>query len=332
MGVRLTVRSSWTTRADAQRPTFEFDHARVVVGRSAGSDVTLPHPSVSSTHATLTAEGAGYVLVDEGSTNGTRVNGKTVPAGRPKVLRAGDQIEIGGFSIEVAFGVAQPQSNELTSALVQQLLRASRDDGESLRPQLRVLNGELAGRVHPLPPPPSSTIVGRGDHCDLSLPDADASREHAEFVCAQTHVLVRDLRSKNGIEVDGAAVVETELRDRQEIVVGATRIAFEDPAPQVLREVLKEPVVKMTRLPVPVDPEPEAALPEASQRDIDTEDVPPISDASVDPALEQTPLAQDAPKAPAPPKEGTSGDLVVYILAGAVLAISLAGLTWLLWR
>jgi FHA domain/Domain of unknown function (DUF1707) len=66
---------------------------RVTIGRAPGSDCLLSDPSVSRRHAELRADGEGWVLVDVGSTNGTRLNGwrLTGPAG----VRAGDEVVFG---------------------------------------------------------------------------------------------------------------------------------------------------------------------------------------------------------------------------------------------
>ena len=48
-----------------------MDKERVTAGRAAVSDLVLTDKSVSSTHFSITAEDRGYLLRDEGSTNGT---------------------------------------------------------------------------------------------------------------------------------------------------------------------------------------------------------------------------------------------------------------------
>src|ERR1041385_3137921 len=49
------------------------------VGRDADSDVALAHdPTVSRVHARIMLEETGHVLYDEGSSNGTYVNGVLV--------------------------------------------------------------------------------------------------------------------------------------------------------------------------------------------------------------------------------------------------------------
>ncbi|MEM1416418.1 MAG: FHA domain-containing protein, partial [Myxococcota bacterium] len=125
MGVRLALRSSWTRADDDDPLVYEFDGPRVLIGRRADADVMLPHAAVSATHATLRVDGTGYVIVDEGSTNGTRVNGAALPPGRPKPLKSGDRIALGGYELRVALGpTAVGTSAERTAAFARRLLRA----------------------------------------------------------------------------------------------------------------------------------------------------------------------------------------------------------------
>ena len=64
----------------------------VVIGRTSTADVLLDMDSVSRTHATITRTSKGFVLRDQGSTNGTFVNEQPV---RERALRDGDQIRVG---------------------------------------------------------------------------------------------------------------------------------------------------------------------------------------------------------------------------------------------
>lgn len=65
----------------------------VTLGRDTGRDIVLADPMVSRRHATLRAEGGVWTITDEGSSNGTYVNGARVSA---QALRRGDRIRIGG--------------------------------------------------------------------------------------------------------------------------------------------------------------------------------------------------------------------------------------------
>jgi FhaA, N-terminal domain/FHA domain len=65
---------------------------RVVVGRSREADVVIQDPNVSRRHAELRREEGGWQVVDLGSTNGIKVNGRRVTNAH---LRPGDQVTIG---------------------------------------------------------------------------------------------------------------------------------------------------------------------------------------------------------------------------------------------
>src|SRR5687768_3991284 len=71
-------------------------------------------------------------------------------------------------------------------------------------------------------------IIGRAPTCDLPVFDPTISRRHAELVCDDSGVSLRDLGSSNGTFVNGARIETAEIgrascRERVEIsVVGAS--------------------------------------------------------------------------------------------------------------
>jgi len=65
---------------------------RVVIGRSREADIVLQDPNVSRRHAELRREDGAWQVVDLGSTNGIKVNGRRVDH---QPLRPGDQVTIG---------------------------------------------------------------------------------------------------------------------------------------------------------------------------------------------------------------------------------------------
>ena len=81
----------------------EVTKASVVLGRSREADVRVSDVNVSRRHAELRQEGAGYWIVDLGSTNGVEVNGKRIDRTR---VRDGDRIVLG--STEVVFERSLP--------------------------------------------------------------------------------------------------------------------------------------------------------------------------------------------------------------------------------
>ena len=323
MGVRLLVRSCWASRTDGDA-VYEFDQSRILVGRGRGADVRLPHRAVSVRHATIEHGPRGYSIVDHGTTNGTLVGGARIVPGRPKPLRDGDRIEIGGFSLvlEVGVPILRSTSSERTASLARRLVREALDEADpQLRPVLTVLNGPQEGEQLELPDPPSRLVLGRGEECDLVLADTDASREHAEIEVGLDGVWVRDLASKNGITVGDRVMKEKLLADREEIRVGNTVLRFEDPAGDRVEE-LEGTEDEAVQAPTWAQVEPAPEPTPAPEPDAVTDEEPPDGPDIDREAAKKRPSQARAPIAAA--------DLIIYVLASVVFALSVLGLVWLL--
>lgn len=72
------------------------------MGRSPQCAIPLSHPSVSREHARIVLQGAGAVISDLKSSNGTFVNGERVDQ---TALRPGDEIRLGQFTLRFAADV-----------------------------------------------------------------------------------------------------------------------------------------------------------------------------------------------------------------------------------
>lgn len=325
MGFRLVVRSLWSPESISEF-VYEFDQERVVIGRGKGADVCIPHQAVSGQHATIRSKGAGYVVQDDGSTNGTRVGSASLAPARPRALRNGDVIELGGFAIRFEGGrsVTLPTSVDRTAALARRILREALEAGGSSaqQPRLLVLNGPEEGQELIIPEPPTLLVVGRGPECDLRLSDADASREHAELERDLDGVLIRDLGSKNGLLINGRPARQRRLHDRDEIRIGATVIVLEDPDEAAVEETAAAPEREMAL------PEPVAASPPSSEAVAAGETVGDDAPAhrTDDDAREAAgSLARAGGR-----RSGAGADIFIYLLAAAVLAVSILGLVILL--
>ncbi len=323
MALRLVIRTSpeplgasgTSARSEAATPMPEaieygFDQERVVIGRGPGADVRVPHRSVSVVHAQLQAERDQYSVSDMGSTNGTYVNGQRISTDRPKRLVDGDLITVGSyvFAFHIGRSKAPLITAERTAELARRILRSQRGGAAaSSQPRLVVLNGPHTGASVETGDPPLRLLVGRSEQCQLQLSDANVSREHMEVTRDLEGVSIRNLDSANGVRWGERAVHERRLRDGDELVLGATRLLFEDPAEEWMKNLASEADVALAAPP---------ALP-----------LPPVDDG--------TPVA-DVPIAPAPVKRKKSAqptsfaDLVIYVFAAAVLALSVAGIAFLL--
>jgi adenylate cyclase len=88
--------------------SFELPPGRsVVVGRGVTSDVAIHDPTISRRHAELTAVSDGVLVRDLGSSNGTCINGRRVPAGR---LAPNDSVTFGKvvFQLESVRAPGEP--------------------------------------------------------------------------------------------------------------------------------------------------------------------------------------------------------------------------------
>jgi len=71
---------------------FSLTESIITVGRHPESNLVLADPNVSRNHAEIRPQGERYIVVDLGSTNGTRVNGVRVDQ---QVLQDGDDVAFG---------------------------------------------------------------------------------------------------------------------------------------------------------------------------------------------------------------------------------------------
>jgi len=77
---------------------LELVDGTLVLGRSAECDILLDSTAASKRHAELRIHGGSVILVDLGSTNGSRVNGEMV---QERVLASGDSIELADVTLQV---------------------------------------------------------------------------------------------------------------------------------------------------------------------------------------------------------------------------------------
>ncbi len=162
---------------------------RLTVGRGINNDIVTADPRASRLHATVerAGPGAGWTLIDPGSTNGTFVNGQR--AGRAD-LRDGDLIQIGDFTLIV----------ELSDSVAR---RDEQHDGTMIGVSLGESPPGAIPDILDLRAQPIVTI-GRDPGNGLTLDHPQISRYHARLELQQDGALrVTDLNSTNGTFVNG---------------------------------------------------------------------------------------------------------------------------------
>lgn len=69
----------------------------VTLGRTGDNDIAIPEYSISKRHCWFRLDGARWVLLDLGSTNGTLLDGLPIAAKRPMPLQDGATLTFGRF-------------------------------------------------------------------------------------------------------------------------------------------------------------------------------------------------------------------------------------------
>ena len=121
-----------------------------------------------------------------------------------------------------------------------------------LRGKLRVIQGEQRGETWFLNR--THTSMGRALDNDMILLDIAASRKHAQIVRQSDRFMLHDLRSANGVFLNGRRISEEELFDGDEIEIGETILVYETVGEPRVRFIDDEQTAPgMDELPVSFD-------------------------------------------------------------------------------
>jgi hypothetical protein len=191
----------------------------LAAGGSRADDVFLPSCPAGALRLVPCPAGA----VVEAVASGVRVGGHAVHAGARRLLRPGERAELHGAALALD---RRPAASEPTRIAAAALLRnAAAGSPPSLGLHLLVLTGPAAGTRHGLGP---EQTIGRGRAATIVLPDPSASRVHARLLLGPDGARIEDLRSKNGVRVNGVRVERRSFpfRSGDELVVGETVLAL----------------------------------------------------------------------------------------------------------
>ncbi len=241
-----------------KRHSLAFAQGRVIVGRGRGTDVQLPDTSVSLQHLALEHVGGHWTATDLDSTNGTWFSGSRLIPGRPMRIDEAGPLQVGTRVLTLTLEpVAQGASDAQTQSLAKALLRAElcADGAPVEAPSLLVLS-ELAKGERRTLSVGQDLMVGRGENCGLSIPDAELSREHL-LVRFDGHTIeLIDQGTKNGSRLGGRVFDRTLVASGEHIHLGATTLLVEDPIDDLLAERIelpddRVPLARASRVPPP---------------------------------------------------------------------------------
>jgi hypothetical protein len=91
--------------------------------------------------------------------------------------------------------------------------------------QLRIENGEAAGRIIPLSEP--EYLIGRHRDNGIQIPDLGVSGFHARIYRGPEGYVLEDLKSRNGTWVNGARIFHATLNEGDRVHFGQTDLIYE---------------------------------------------------------------------------------------------------------
>lgn len=220
--------------------------ARCVVGRAPDCDIVLAYRTVSAKHCLLEFRDDFWNVTDLASSNGIRINGARIAAGQ---LPQGSVLSIAEHRFQVAYGASPPpvpassprqvprELNSEISQLSATEVPAKAGTGASGTPQAGdspaagtpAVAQRPFGQLVPLDGGDEfllkgiRLLVGRSPACNIVLPFPEVSGKHCQLEFLEGIWHVRDLGSRNGIQVDGKSVNATPLRPNAILSVAKRR-------------------------------------------------------------------------------------------------------------
>lgn len=193
-------------RGQAHPQVLKLDRPVVTLGRSASSEVVLADGLVSRRHAQIRRQGDAATIHDLDSTHGTLVNGQCITG--PFPLRAGDVVTLG------------------RTQLVWET--AARDRSPTGQGRLSVVSGRSEPSSLKLSRT-SSVSIGRSRKTDIVIQDdVHVSRRHTQIECTRDGCEILDLRSTNGLYLNGRRISQARLRSGDRIRLSNTEFVYED--------------------------------------------------------------------------------------------------------
>jgi pSer/pThr/pTyr-binding forkhead associated (FHA) protein len=212
---------------EGEKKEFALSKGEVSIGRACTCDIVLRDPKISRAHTRIETTPEGNYVVDLGSANGTKLNGKRV---QRALLRPGDVLVVGDCSLR--YEAAREESDDIDRTRIDTeadldatLLNSSlpAELSETRTPRLAI---HTAAKTWELPLDRDVVTIGRRFDNDVAIESPRMSRMHARIERRGNDFLLRDLNSINGTSVGGRKIHEHWLKDGESIEIGGARMVF----------------------------------------------------------------------------------------------------------
>ncbi len=204
---------------DGSKPAFWVVEKNFLIGRSKSNHLCIDNPSLDDKHARISCRDDNFILKDLGSSNGTFVNDTQI---NQKNIGCGDRIRVG----QVCIDIIDPFLEFDTSSQWALIADSSWLNGQEFQLNFQASPQDPSNKDSANKAPKNRITLGRSNHCDIVIPGAHLSREHAELKLTDSGLQIRDLNSANGTFVNGMRVEASRLKagDKLRIDVYSFRV------------------------------------------------------------------------------------------------------------
>lgn len=235
--VKLTIKPG----DSAQSHSISFDDDRVSVGRSPSADIQLPFSIVSSHHLTFARREGTYWVRDEGSTNGTKLDGSMLEPDNFQPLRNGSTLQIVDLVIDIAIRKPTAAVEDFTLAqtgtMARKMLGEALDAGGDDLAFFEVLNGPHQGERLKVPDDLDHTSLGSASDCILRVPGPEVPGHAIEISCEPTGFVIEPVDGVESYHNGSALEGRTSLASGDRVAFGQQSLLFHDPLESQLQEL-----------------------------------------------------------------------------------------------
>ena len=209
---------------------FSPQQLPILIGRQSDADIHIDNTMVSRRHAILDILGNKFVLADQDSDNGFRINDQ--PQARVAVLQDGDQVHIGKHRIHVGISLIknledserrfQPRGGEpIESTVKMEKTRAGSASGEVVH---KLMINKPTGRSCPLHS--LHTWIGSGEGNDIVVRGFGIAERHLlVYWDGERHHAI-DLTGKKKAKVNDQGIEDVALNPGDHIALGALEMDY----------------------------------------------------------------------------------------------------------
>ena len=135
--------------------TYSLEADFMTIGRDPSNTIAVNDPEISRQHAKMILQGGKVVIEDNGSTNGTAINGKLISG--PHVLKSGEMVSLGEDIVFMFEALSfDPDATVISSSSSPAAAPRQEPIAPQPSPPQQAYSGQVPADPAPVAPPPAS--------------------------------------------------------------------------------------------------------------------------------------------------------------------------------